>query len=92
MRGKQTYTQDEMELALALAKRVRKLRESKGLTQEKLAQLAEITTPTYQALERGKGKDRDGKEVPLNPKTFTLFRVCKALGITLSELLDGLDE
>ena len=27
----------------------------------------------------------------LNPKTFTLLRVCRALGITLSELLEGLD-
>jgi len=87
MNRKPTYTKAEISLAKNLAERVRKLRESKGLTQERLAQLAEVTTPTYQRLEKGFSASGE----PLNPKAFTLLRVCRALGITLSELLEGLD-
>lgn len=87
MRGKQTYTEDEVSLAKNLAEKVRQLREEKGFTQEKLAFEANLTVPTYQRLEKGFSNNGE----PLNPKTFTLLRVCKALGITLSELLEGLD-
>lgn len=87
MNRKQTYTESEIALAKNLAERVKELREKQGLTQEKLAQKADITTPTYQRLEKGFSANGE----PLNPKAFTLLRVCQALGIKLSDLLKDLD-
>ena len=58
---------------------LRQRREKKGLTQEKLAERAELD-PTYiSGIERG----------VRNPSILSISRVAKALGTSVSELCDG---
>jgi len=58
---------------------LRQRREKKGLTQEKLAERAELD-PTYiSGIERG----------VRNPSILSISRVAKALGTSVSELCEG---
>ena len=59
--------------------RVRALRLAAERSQEEFAALANIDRATYGKLERG----------VINPSLLTLARVAVALGISLSELLEG---
>ena len=62
-----------------LGRRLRALREEAGLTQVQVAERASIDEKHYQTMESG-----------LSNVTFaTLVAVSKALGVTLSELLEG---
>lgn len=66
---------------ISLGKNVRQAREKKELTQEKLAEIAEID-PTYvSGIERGLR----------NPGIKNVARLAKALGITTAELCKGVD-
>ncbi len=66
---------------VSLGRNVRQARERKELTQEKLAEIAEID-PTYvSGIERGLR----------NPGIKNVARLAKALGITTSELCKGVD-
>lgn len=66
---------------ISLGKNVRQAREKKELTQEKLAEIAEID-PTYvSGIERGLR----------NPGIKNVARIAKALGISTSELCKGVD-
>lgn len=66
---------------ISLGKNVRQAREKKELTQEKLAEIAEID-PTYvSGIERGLR----------NPGIKNVARIAKALGITTAELCKGVD-
>mgnify|MGYP001587255939 FL=1 len=56
---------------------MRKLREAKGLSQEKLARLADVANNTIIKIESGKND---------NPTLDTLKKVAKALEIGLDEL------
>jgi transcriptional regulator with XRE-family HTH domain len=60
----------------ALGEAVRQLREKRGLTQERLAQDAGVTTGTVSLLERGQS----------NPAWGTVDALADALGISLAEL------
>lgn len=60
-----------------LSKRIRKLREEKGISQEKLAFKAKIHRNYLGSLERGEQ----------NPSYLVLFKLSKALEIDLSDLL-----
>ena len=60
-----------------IAKNLRKLREAKGLSQEKLARLADVANNTIIKIESGKND---------NPTLDTLKKVAKALEIGLDEL------
>lgn len=63
----------------ALGKNVRNAREKKELTQEKLAEIADLD-PTYvSGIERGLR----------NPGIKNVAKIAKALGITTSELCKG---
>ena len=62
-----------------LAKRIRQLRKEKRLTQEKLAELADIDYKHIQLLE--------SKNSPY-PKLNTLEKLAKALKVPISKLLD----
>lgn len=63
----------------ALGKNLRLQRETKKLTQERLAEHAELD-PTYiSGIERG----------VRNPSVLSLVRIAKALGTQVSELLQG---
>ena len=66
---------------ISLGRNLRQARERKELTQEKLAEIAEID-PTYvSGIERGLR----------NPGIKNVARLAKALGITTSELCKGVD-
>ena len=62
-----------------LAKRIRKLRVKKGLSQEKLARLADVSYNTVVKIESGESK---------NPTFQTMAGIAKALGISLDQLAD----
>lgn len=60
------------------AKRIRELRRRKGLSQEKLARLANISFITVVKIESGDSK---------HPTIQTMAGIAKALGISLDELI-----
>jgi XRE family transcriptional regulator, regulator of sulfur utilization len=62
-----------------LANNIKKLREAKGLSQEKLARLADIANNTLIKMESGENK---------NPTLETLRKVAKAFGVSVDELIN----
>ncbi|MFA5754582.1 MAG: helix-turn-helix transcriptional regulator [Patescibacteria group bacterium] len=62
-----------------LAKNVEKLRKQKGLSQERLARLADVANNTIIKMESGENK---------NPTLETLRKVAKALDISVEELIN----
>jgi transcriptional regulator with XRE-family HTH domain len=61
-----------------LAKNVKRLREAKGLSQEKLARLADVANNTLIKMETGEN---------INPTLETLKKVAKALEVSVDELI-----
>jgi putative transcriptional regulator len=61
-----------------LAKNLRQLREAKGLTQEKLARLADVANNTIIKIEAGKNQ---------NPTLETLKNIAKILEVSVDELI-----
>jgi len=59
-------------------KTLRKLREQKGLTQEKLARLADVSNNTVIKIEVGKNK---------NPTLDTLKKIAQALDVSVDDLI-----
>ena len=64
-----------------LSKRIRELRNKKGLSQEKLARLANVSYNTIVKIESGASK---------NPTFHTMAGIAKALCISLDSLIDQL--
>ena len=62
-----------------ITKTLRKLREAKGLSQEKLARLADVANNTIIKMESGENK---------NPTLETLRKVAKAFGVSVDELIN----
>ncbi|PIQ78761.1 MAG: transcriptional regulator [Parcubacteria group bacterium CG11_big_fil_rev_8_21_14_0_20_41_14] len=62
-----------------LANNIKKLREAKGLSQEKLARLADIANNTLIKMESGENK---------NPTLDTLKKVAKAFGVSVDDLIN----
>ena len=62
-----------------LAKNVEKLRKQKGLSQEKLARLADVANNTIIKMESGENK---------NPTLETLRKVARAFGVSVDELIN----
>lgn len=60
-----------------LDKKIRELRNKKGLSQERLARLADVSYNTIVKIESGDSK---------NPTFQTMTRVAKALGVSLDDL------
>ncbi|NQE38088.1 helix-turn-helix domain-containing protein [Microcoleus asticus] len=60
---------------------VRKLRKARGLSQEELAELAELHRNYIGGIERGER----------NVALLNIVRLAKALGVSLSELLEGIE-
>ncbi|MEX2028501.1 MAG: helix-turn-helix transcriptional regulator [Candidatus Curtissbacteria bacterium] len=60
-----------------LSKNLKKLREQKGLSQDRLAKLADVANNTIIKIEQGGN---------INPTLDTLKKIAKALGIGLDEL------
>ena len=61
-----------------ISKTLRKLREQKGLTQEKLARLADVSNNTVIKIEASKNE---------NPTLDTLKKLAKALDISVDDLI-----
>lgn len=61
-----------------LAKNIRRLRTKKGLAQEKLARLADISTATLVKIESGVAKE---------PTITTVTKIANALGVSIDELI-----
>jgi len=61
-----------------IAKIVKQLREKTGLSQEKLARLADVSNNTIINIEAGKQN---------NPTIETLKKIAKSLGVSIEELL-----
>ncbi len=68
-----------IEVNRKLAKRIRELREKRGLTQEKLSELSDIDYKHIQLLE---------SKNPPAAKLDTIDKLAKAFNITLSKLLN----
>ena len=66
---------------VALGQRLRQLREARGLTQEELAEQAGMHRAVPGHYERG---DRE-------PGISQVWRLADALGVTIQELLDGVE-
>jgi transcriptional regulator with XRE-family HTH domain len=66
---------------IALGNRIRELREAKHWSQEEFADLCGIHRTAIGFLERAER----------NPRLDTLLTISKGLGITVAELLDGLE-
>lgn len=60
-----------------ISKNLRKMREAKGLSQEKLARLADVANNTIIKIESEKNK---------NPTLDTLKKIAKALDVSIDEL------
>lgn len=58
--------------------KIKKLRERKGLSQEKLARLADVSNNTIVNIESGK---------QTNPTIETVSKIAKALDVSIEELL-----
>jgi len=70
--------QKKASVEVLFGKVLKQLREEKGLTQEKLAELAEVDRTYIYRLETGKR----------SPSLGIIFRLADGLGVTASSLLD----
>ncbi|PIQ68882.1 MAG: DNA-binding protein [Candidatus Taylorbacteria bacterium CG11_big_fil_rev_8_21_14_0_20_46_11] len=61
-----------------IVKKLRKLRESKGLSQEKLARLADVANNTIVKIETGRNQ---------NPTLDTLKKIAKALNVKVDDFI-----
>ena len=61
-----------------ISKNIKRLRENKGLSQEKLARMADVANNTIIKIESGKND---------NPTLDTLKKIAKALDISVDELI-----
>ena len=71
------------EFAAELGHNLHRARLATGLSQERIAHAAGISSYTYQKLE--KGESRPG--VPLNPRLVTLLSLCQVLGVGLEDVV-----
>jgi transcriptional regulator with XRE-family HTH domain len=62
-----------------LANNIKKLREAKGLSQEKLARLADVANNTLIKMESGENQ---------NPTLNSLKKVAKALSVSVDDLIN----
>lgn len=70
---------EDYEIVRKFSKRLRKLRIAEGLTQEKLAEIADISYKNVQYLE---------SKAPTCPSLITLNKLAKAFKISPARLLD----
>lgn len=78
-----TALESKTQFARELGVNLQRLRIARGLSQERLAHLAGISTYTYQKFEKGESKP----DTPMNPRLFTILALAQALGATLDEIL-----
>ena len=78
---KKLYENEALASREEFGNRIRKMRKEKGITQDKLSELTDISARNISDIENGK----------VNSTYSTIYVLAKAFGITMSELLD-LDE
>lgn len=83
--AKVSQSEIEREFANALGRRLARLREERGLTQELVADASGISRNHYQLLEIGLSNRRTRR--PANPRLSTLVALSDVLGVPLSELV-----
>lgn len=66
---------------------LRRLREERGLSQEKLAFRAGVTKNQVQLIEAGRSSGRKEAIGPSNPRLSTLAGLAEVLGLSVSALL-----
>ncbi|MGN6727865.1 MAG: helix-turn-helix domain-containing protein [Tepidisphaeraceae bacterium] len=69
------------DIAIRFGKRVRALREGKGITQDALANACRLDRTYLSGIERGRR----------NPALRNVARIANALGVTLRDLFEGID-
>lgn len=62
-----------------LSKNIKRLREKRGLSQDRLAKLADIANNTIIKIEQGEN---------INPRLDTLRKIAKALAVSVDELIN----
>lgn len=72
------------EFSRALGMNLRRARDARGLTQEKMAERANISLYAYQQYERG-AVTKGGAAT--NPRLATVLALCQALDIPIEQLL-----
>jgi len=78
----------DLETSRRFGEMLHSLRVERGLTQERLAHLSDVTKNHVQLLEAGIGSTRD-RNTPSNPRMSTLFRLADALGVEPADLLEA---
>lgn len=69
--------------AVEIGHNLKRARESVGLSQERVAHAAGLSSYTYQKFE--KGESRPGS--PMNPRLTTLLALCQVLDLEIVDLL-----
>lgn len=69
---------NEVEMYMLIGERIKKLRQSKGMTQQMLADECDIEKPNLSRIENGN----------TNPTVKSLWKISNALGIRLKDLVD----
>lgn len=83
MATQKAAAQVKAEYARAIGVNLQRLRQQQGLSQERLAHAAGISSYTYQKFEKGESKPG----TPMNPRLFTLVAIAQVLEVTVEELL-----
>lgn len=67
----------------AMGVNLQRIRLERGLSQEKLAHMAGISSYTYQKFEKGESKPG----TPMNPRLFTLLSLAEVLDVALEDIV-----
>ena len=78
-----TGSRDKADFSRELGVTLQRLRLERGLSQERLAHMAGISSYTYQKFEKGESKPG----TPMNPRLFTLLALAEALGADLADIV-----
>lgn len=74
---------NKAEFSRTMGLNLQRIRLERGLSQERLAHMAGISSYTYQKFEKGESKPG----TPMNPRLFTLLSLAEVLGVSLEDLV-----
>ena len=73
-----TRKMNEVEVYMLIGERIKQMRQSKGMTQQMLADECDIEKPNLSRIENGN----------TNPTVKSLWKISNALGVKLKDLVD----
>lgn len=76
----------EVQLLKKIGKRIKQIREEKGITQDKLGIDMKMDKSTLKEYDKSNVSRLESGTI--SPQIFTLYRVSQALGVTLSDLVN----